>query len=85
MFHRGIFQLREVALQYYDCSENPQIQNLVEMLSESRAQAALKAYERREHCVNVLENEKARRTQLGGKSIYKFKVQKTNVKVIFQF
>ncbi|XP_058796273.1 thioredoxin domain-containing protein 11 [Phymastichus coffea] len=52
--------LKEVALQYYDCSGNPQIQNLVSLLSQSRAEAALKAFEKREWCASILEEEKSR-------------------------
>ncbi|OXU20522.1 hypothetical protein TSAR_015773 [Trichomalopsis sarcophagae] len=68
-FENGNYNLlREIGLQYYDCSENLQIQEIVSRLRKSRLEAALKAFETREWCVNLLEEGKGQQLPLNGSS-----------------
>ncbi|CAB0032174.1 unnamed protein product [Trichogramma brassicae] len=49
--------LREIGLQYYDCVGNPQINDTVSRLRESRTSAAPRAFKRREYCTSLLDEE----------------------------
>ncbi|XP_014215524.1 thioredoxin domain-containing protein 11 [Copidosoma floridanum] len=60
--------LREVALEYYDCSDSPQIQNLIQRLRKSRLEAPLIAYKKREWCTNLFEEETANKSLLTAKN-----------------
>ncbi|XP_014234025.1 thioredoxin domain-containing protein 11 [Trichogramma pretiosum] len=63
--------LREIGLQYYDCVGNPQINDTVSRLRESRNAAAQRAFKRREYCTGLLDEEEQQqqRQQLHQESI----------------
>lgn len=65
---RGFYlQLREIGLQYYDCSGNPQIENVVGRLRESRLKAPVRAFEQRERCASMLDEGRVHRSVFTGK------------------
>jgi hypothetical protein len=53
-------------LQYYDCSGNLQIEDIVSRLRKSRLEAATKAFEKQERCMNLLEKENIQKNSLNG-------------------
>ena len=62
--------MKEIGLQYYDCSGNPQIDYVVSKLQESRYKAALQTFKHREHCINIFEEGKIFQSSFKGLNFF---------------